>query len=76
MNAELLVAAKKVVHHFEHMWTAKYDITVLPLPDEVKVLKRLVIKAEQELEREAMWYDEQRRNANREYNEMMLRGDE
>ncbi len=28
------------------------------------------------LEREAMWYEYQRKNANREYNEMMLRGEE
>ena len=76
MNTELLLAAKKVVHRFEHMWKTKYDMTVMPLPDEVKVLKRLVIKAEEGLEREAMWYEHQRQNANREYNEMMLRGDE
>lgn len=76
MNAALLLAAKKVVHRFEHLWTLKYDTTVMPLPDEVKVLKRLVIEVEDEMDREAMWYEHQRQNANREFNEMMLRGDE
>ena len=76
MNATLLIAAKKVVHRFEHLWATKYDMTVMPLPDEVKALKHLVIQAEVELEREAEWYEHQRRNADREYNEMMLRGDE
>jgi len=71
MNAELLMAAKKVVHMLENIYSSFGD-----LPKDAKVLKRLVIKAEEELEREAMWYDEQRRNAHREYNEMMLRGDE
>ncbi len=70
MNAELLFAAKKTVGVFERLFGWR------PMPDEVKLLKRLVIKAEEELEREAMWYDEQRRNAHREYNEMMLRGEE
>ena len=76
MNAELLIAAKKVVQRLEHLWTTKYDTTVLPLPEEVNVLKRLVIRAEGEMEREALWYEYQRKNANREYNEMMLRGEE
>ena len=76
MNTELLLAAKKVVRRFEYMWKAKYDTTVMPLPDDVVVLKRIIIRAEEELEREAMWYEYQRKNANREYNEMMLRGDE
>lgn len=71
MNAEFLVAAKKVVRMLENIYSSSDD-----LPRDAKVLKRLVIQAEEELEREAMWYDEQRRNGNREYNEMMLRGDE
>lgn len=74
MNAELLLAAKKVVHRFEQEWSGVGSGT--HLADEVKVLKRLVIKAEVEMEREAMWYEHQRQNANREFNEMMLRGDE
>tara|TARA_Y100000004_G_scaffold119308_1_gene134071 strand:- start:53 stop:283 length:231 start_codon:yes stop_codon:yes gene_type:complete len=76
MNAELLIAAKKVVQRLEHLWKTKYATTVLSLPEEVVVLKRLIIRAEDEMEREAMWYEYQRKNANREYNEMMLRGEE
>lgn len=76
MNAEMLVAAKKVVGLLEHLWKTMYDTTVLPLPEEAVVLKRLVIQAEEELEREAMWYQHQYDHAQREYDEMMLGGDE
>jgi hypothetical protein len=76
MSAELLTAAKKVVHRFEDMWTTKYDTTVVPLPEEVVVLKRLVVKEEQLMEREADWYQHQFDNAQREYHENMLRGEE
>ncbi len=74
MNAPLLLAAKKVVHRFEKEWSTVGDGT--KLAEEVTVLKRLVIEVEREMEREAMWYEHQRQNANREFNEMMLRGDE
>ncbi len=74
MNTELLLAAKKVVQRFEREWSGVGGGT--HLAEEVKVLKRLVIKAEEDLDREAMWYEHQRQNADREYNEMMLRGDE
>ena len=71
MNAELLIASKKVLQRLERIYSGFQD-----LPEDVKVLKNIIIKAEKEMDREAMWYDEQRRNANREYNEMMLRGEE
>ena len=71
MNAELLIASKKVLQRLERIYSGFQD-----LPEDVKVLKNTIIKAEKEMDREAMWYDEQRRNANREYNEMMLRGEE
>jgi len=71
LNAELLIASKKVLQRLERIYSGFQD-----LPEDVKVLKNTIIKAEKEMDREAMWYDEQRRNANREYNEMMLRGEE
>jgi hypothetical protein len=71
LNAELLIASKKVLQRLERIYSGFQD-----LPEDVKVLKNIIIKAEKEMDREAMWYDEQRRNANREYNEMMLRGEE
>ena len=71
MNAELLIASKKVLQRLERIYSGFQN-----LPEDVKVLKNIIIKAEKEMDREAMWYDEQRRNANREYNEMMLRGEE
>jgi len=71
LNAELLIASKKVLQRLERIYSGFQN-----LPEDVKVLKNIIIKAEKEMDREAMWYDEQRRNANREYNEMMLRGEE
>jgi len=66
MSAELLTAAKKVI-------TARNS---LGLMQAINLLKSAVEREEQLMEREADWYQHQFDNAQREYHENMLRGEE
>tara|TARA_R100000231_G_scaffold45307_6_gene39120 strand:+ start:6340 stop:6564 length:225 start_codon:yes stop_codon:yes gene_type:complete len=74
LNTDLLLAAKKVVRRFEQEWLGVGGGTMLA--EEVMLLKQLVLLAEDELDQEAVYYNRKRASANREYNEMMLRGGE
>lgn len=69
MNATELFAMKRLI---KHVLVTSEGMMPLHLADTLAL-----VRSEEELmQREADWYEHQRLNAQREYDEMMLRGDE